>query len=84
MWWDHDAGNGWVWMVVLMIGVWVLLAALVFVLARGLPATRTGEPLDPRQVLDMRLARGEIDGEEYRERLDAMSRRPGPPGQGAG
>lgn len=31
-------------------------------------------PADPRRILDERLARGEIDEEEYRRRRDTLSR----------
>ncbi|GAB3763471.1 putative membrane protein [Nocardioides ginsengisegetis] len=74
MWWDHD-GNwaGWLAMSVGMVGVWVLVALLGLVVVRSGRGQGAGpsEP-EPRQILERRLARGEIDVEEYRARLEAM------------
>jgi uncharacterized membrane protein len=49
----------------------VAILALVWIIAR-----RVGEPraqtTSAREQLDARLARGEIAGQEYRERLEAL------------
>jgi len=71
MWWNHDWGwTGWPVMMIGMAGFWVLVALLVLLLVRA-GRSDAGE-VGPRQILETRLARGEIDVEEYRERLDAM------------
>ena len=72
MWWDHDIGWGsWLMMTIAMAGFWSLLAITVVTLVRrGRPDAP--ETLDAREVLDRRLALGEIDLEEYRRRLDAL------------
>jgi len=79
---DSDWG---VVMVLGMVGIWVLVAAVIFLLVRESrgsvrspvqggagSATSSAE-----QILAERLARGEIDPAEYRERLEALSHRPG-------
>jgi putative membrane protein len=73
MWWDHDWGwAGWLAMTIGMAGFWVLVALLILLVVRA-DRRRGAEELGPRQILERRLARGEIDVEEYRERLAAMS-----------
>jgi putative membrane protein len=77
--WDHDGGGGhmgggWWW--VMGIGWLVFLAAIVVIVVlfmrrsdhRGADAARSG----PENVLAERLARGEIDEDEYRRRRDAL------------
>ena len=72
--WDHDFGwAGWLAMTIGMAGFWVAVALLILVAVR---AGRNPGPHEPeaREILERRLARGDIDVEEYRDRLDAMSR----------
>lgn len=77
--WDNGMSTGgWVLMVVLWI---VLIAAIVWAIARLLPSRRTDASGQnpavtemPKAILDRRLARGEIDTATYdalREKLDA-------------
>jgi putative membrane protein len=76
MWWDHDFGwAGWLAMWLGMTGFWVLIAVLVLALVRMSRQPGSQEP-DARQVLERRLARGEIDVAEYEERLAALERSP--------
>ena len=74
--WDNDGGHmggGWWW--VMGIGWLVFLAAIVVIVVllvrrsddRGASA-RSG----PEDLLAERLARGEIDEDEYRRRRDAL------------
>jgi putative membrane protein len=81
--WDHGdmmndgQGNGWMW---LWGGLMMLLIVLGVVLAiwlilrnqshREAPATPTQRA---REILAERFARGEIDTEEYRDRLSHLS-----------
>lgn len=74
MWWDHDFGwAGWLAMTIGMAGFWVAVVLLILVVVRAGRSPAAQEP-EARQILERRLARGEIDVEEYRERLEAMSR----------
>ncbi len=95
MFWD---GGGWAWwqaglMWLLMIAFWALLIWVIYALITG--ATRRGrepergeqqQPGSARRILDERLARGEIDADEYRrlrEILDGGAGR-SPTGTGSG
>jgi len=54
------------WMIVGSVLFWVALAAIaIFVIVRVVPTRERGDALS---VLDQRLARGEIDAEDYRAR----------------
>ncbi len=54
------------WMIAGSVLFWVALAAIaIFVIVRVVP---TRERSDALSVLDQRLARGEIDAEDYRAR----------------
>ena len=52
--------------------IWILLIALVIWAVGGLGAGGGSNTRSPRQMLDERYARGEIDDEEYRRRREAM------------
>lgn len=74
MWWDHDLGwGGWLMMVVGMGGFWILLAVLVVAVVRGGGLVGPAAS-DARRILEARFARGEIDTEEYQARLDTLTR----------
>ncbi|WP_405009783.1 SHOCT domain-containing protein [Kitasatospora sp. NBC_01539] len=86
-WNDHDM-NGWGFGL-MAFGMLLVLALLVFVavtLTRNLgrapqqpPPERQAVPPPPEQLLAERFARGEIDADEYRHRLDTLrSGRNGP------
>lgn len=75
MWWND--GWGWWWMMpLLMVAFWVAVVWLVVGLVRGRPVARpdgaSERPESPEQVLAHRYARGELDDEEYRRRLDTL------------
>jgi len=76
--WDMN-GWGWGWMVVMMTIAILLVTLLAVTLmrsdSRG-PGGATEE--DPAQVLALRLARGEIDEEEYQRRRTLLQ-----PGNGS-
>lgn len=92
-WDDGHMDDGWnAAMVLGMVGLWIAVAAVV--VAAVVWAVRSGSgpggggstpPSMPRaptgsaqQILAERLARGEIDPQEYRERLAALSEPTGP------
>jgi len=83
MYWDHM--NGWDWITMILWSlVWISLVGLIAWVA--IPWARNGpEPPRPdqafpiktaRELLDERLARGEIDPDEYRLRREALDTHP--------
>ena len=75
--WDNGHMNtGWGLVMLLgMVAFWVLVSVAAVWLFRTAARSRpsTGERTDgAEQILAERLARGEIDAEEYRDRLTAM------------
>ncbi|MFD8887452.1 SHOCT domain-containing protein [Streptomyces erythrochromogenes] len=81
-WYDHDiSGWGWFAMSASMILFWTLIITVAVLLFRALarPQEHTHEPATPppEQILAARLARGEIDEEDYRRRLGTL-RQAGP------
>lgn len=79
--WHDDAGPGWwLFMALMMLAFWGAVAWVVVTLVRHggarpsvsssttPPAARTG----PEDILHERFARGEIDVEEYHQRIDAL------------
>lgn len=86
----HDGGGNWWWipMTLMMIAFWGGLAWVIVSVVRhnthhtsgALTAPSPQPPatmaVDPRQVLAERLARGDIDIDDYRARLDALEHTP--------
>lgn len=72
MWgWDNWTWGGWLVMTLTMVAFGALFAWLV------LSVVRPGRPRDdrraaPEEILAARFARGEIDEDEYRQRLEAL------------
>lgn len=75
-WYDHMAGwdGGWMWFwgMLMMLG-WVVIIAMAVWLVQRSQDSRRSTSGRAREILDERYARGEIDAQEYRERLDHMS-----------
>ena len=76
--------SGWGW-VMMSFGLvfWLALIGLLFwAISEWATKRDTGRPSSaesPREILDRRFARGELDLEEYRRALDALSgREPAP------
>jgi uncharacterized membrane protein len=59
--------GGWIWMSVLWLGLFGLLAAVLVSVSKLRP-NRPASDGDVRAILDALLARGEIDADEYRRR----------------
>ena len=66
--------GGW-WMWIIGPAMIVLVVWLVASLARDTTAQSSHQTDAPRRILDDRLARGEIDRDEYLERLTVLERR---------
>lgn len=77
MYWDGGPGSGWgmLFMSLMMLAFWGgVIGLLVYVVRQtvhGQP--RTGASATAKQILAERLARGEIDADEYRSRLQVLS-----------
>jgi putative membrane protein len=70
--------GGWMAMGVMMLLFWGLIIAAVIAIVRSWrPGTREslGGNGDALRLLDERLARGDIDEEDYRKRRDLLVRR---------
>ena len=65
--------SGWAWLLMTLgvLGFWALVTVLAVALLRR-PGQRDQQRLGPEEVLAERLARGEIDAEEYRQRLQTL------------
>lgn len=80
-WHDGPGGWGWLLMAVMMVAFWGGVAWIIVSLvrhsgvnARSAPPGSSAPPTvaSPEDILHERFARGEIDTEEYHQRLDAM------------
>jgi putative membrane protein len=59
-----------VWIVLLGLVVWLVVAVIRRGGSDGVQGPRRGKT--PREILDERFARGEIDEEEYQRRRDVL------------
>jgi putative membrane protein len=70
--------GGWLAMALVMLVFWGLVVFAVVAMFRGCTKSSTApsadpvDPTDPRRILDERLARGDIQVEEYQSRKDAL------------
>ncbi|HWS46817.1 MAG TPA: SHOCT domain-containing protein [Acidimicrobiia bacterium] len=73
--WNGGWGPGaWIGMGLVMLAFWTLVIVAIVALVRG-DGWRSGRPergSDALRILDERLARGEIDADEYRQRRDLL------------
>lgn len=75
--WNMDWGWGGMWfgpafMIILVVAAILLIAAVVRALGSASGSGDTARPT-PRQILDERFAKGEIDQEEYESRRKLLS-----------
>ncbi|WP_433611963.1 SHOCT domain-containing protein [Prescottella agglutinans] len=87
MFWYGNGMNGWGYalMVFAMIAFWVLIVLAVIAVIRALTRTLPPPQLHadtPEQLLGQRLARGEIDEDEYQRKLDLLQGRHHPGKEG--
>ena len=69
----HDMdGSDWIWMTSMMVIFWGVVAVLVIALIRRTGPTVAAPRDTPEETLRQRLARGEIDIEEYQQRIEAL------------
>lgn len=68
-------GWGWLFLVLLVVGIVLLVMALVRGWSGGRGAPQATGPSQAREVLDQRYARGEINTEEYQDRLQQLGER---------
>lgn len=77
-WYGNGAWGwgGWLVMTLTMVAFWGLvvwgLVAIFRGTARSDDRNVDGRTRDPKEILDERFARGEIDAEEYRARRDVL------------
>ena len=80
MFYDYYQGPGMamgVFWLLFMLGLAVLVASLLVMLVRHAPAGPHSSTADtPEAILAERFARGEIDENEYRERIKVLGNRP--------
>jgi len=83
MWmWGPEGGWGWIgmglgmalWVIVVVAVIWI--AVRLFTRYETNPPAGSAPVPSPAEVLRMRFARGEIDEEEYRQRLAVLGERP--------
>ncbi len=94
MFWYNDHSGGWTWwqgglMWLAMILFWALLIWMIYALVTGIirrdrKPEHGQQPGAARRILDERLARGEIDAEEYRRLREILDNPPGRSSAGAG
>ncbi|MCK2220979.1 SHOCT domain-containing protein [Actinomadura sp. ATCC 31491] len=82
MWWGYDHMSGWGYLIMGLSTVlfWGLVITAIVMAARYVSRNaRAGAPpqQSPEDVLAQRFARGEIDAEEYRSRLETLHGRQG-------
>lgn len=65
------SGLGWVWPVLMVLGL-AVLAALAYGLLRGDRGRSLPTRATAREILDERFARGEIEPEDYRQRIETL------------
>ena len=73
MWWQGGGWgwSGWLFMTLTMLVFWGAIAWIVVTLVRRSSGSRGAAP-SAEQILAERFARGEIDAEEYRRRLETL------------
>lgn len=72
MYWNDGWGwVGWLTMTIFMVGFWGLVAWVIVTVTRG-PSGSGHQQHSAEDILAERFARGEIDHDDYTQRLDAL------------
>lgn len=71
-WYGNWSWGAWLLMTLGMVAFWGLVIWAIVSLVRSGPSAPTAERPSAEQILAERFARGEIDGDEYHRRLDAL------------
>src|SRR5512132_730451 len=70
---DHMGGGGWwLWGMLMMIVVLAAIGVVIWLIVRSVHMGGGGTTRSPRDVLNDRYARGEIDTEDYEERISRL------------
>ena len=79
MMWDWNGTSWWWWFLMSggMLLFWGFVAWVVLQVIRSDRAADSPPAVDPEAILATRFARGEIDADEYRQRLDVLHAGPG-------
>jgi putative membrane protein len=74
MGWGAMGWGGWIMMIVVVLTVWAVVALAGIAIFRGLRPRGVTAPqtADAARILDERFARGEVDGDEYTARREAL------------
>ena len=70
-WHDMD-GSDWIWMTIMMVLFWGTVATVIIVLIRRGGTADGPRRETPEETLNHRLTRGEIEIDDYQQRLDAL------------
>jgi putative membrane protein len=73
MWYWHGMG---VWGWAMMLAFWLAVVILIVWVVRSSVSPRAPEDRGAFRILDERLAKGEIDADEYRERRAVLEGKP--------
>ncbi len=79
IWFDHDGGWSWWAFGLMWVGMIVFWGLVIWGIAGLVRGARRSDDAPAERILAERFARGEIDEEEYRRRLDVILT---PPGRG--
>ena len=81
MWYGGSGVQWWGWLLMSVgtVAFWGLIVWAIWYLVASFTRQpeRSQGSTDPKRILDERLARGEIDTEEYQRRLNALGGAPG-------
>ena len=69
---DGGGGGRWIWGVLIMAVMLGLVALVVWLIVRSSHGTAGGPSSSAKEILSERFARGEIDADEYHDRLSKL------------
>ncbi len=72
MMWDNNNGGMWLWGTLITLVVVAAIGVAVWLTMRGTRQPHTPTPNRAREILDERLARGELSADDYQERLKVL------------